>query len=150
MKLLIIILIAISLTSCKHREKYEFIQKYLENPDKIEEILKSSDFQSDYFIKGYLKSEIGRQNLINRALKFVEFTNDGKKSIYFDIVKYGEYDATDSKFNLLLRYIICIINKEKNAALLFEWELTKDNKWYLLRINELDDDEIKNIHNDKK
>lgn len=137
MKIIIMILIAISLTSCHEKGKFEFVKKFLENPDKIEDILKSSDFQSDYFINGYLKSELGRNNFIRWANKFKGV--DSSEELKYETTYYNTKGTLADKITEYNIFCILVLNKERNFILRFEWKNKESDIWYLCEITPLDE-----------
>jgi|WetSurMetagenome_2_1015567.scaffolds.fasta_scaffold430391_2 hypothetical protein len=129
------------LVSCHEKGKFEFIKKYLENPENLKETLLSSDFDSQYFINGYLNSSKSKETLIEKAKHFVVSGPDGKNKVFYEIYKYGELSSHDStKY-----YTIIVFNKNRNYALSFQWNTGKDEKWYLLDIKPIDNNTIENI-----
>ncbi len=129
----VVLFIALLLNGCKHKEKYEFIEKFLENPENLIEILKTYEFNSEYFREFYF-TEKRLKFLIERAERFKIKDANGNTKIYFDVKGYNEEEMQNSENGKQIVYFIYIENKTKDFRLDFKWYKKDNDKWYLVEI----------------
>lgn len=119
-KLIIICIISFIIVSCNHKDKFEFIRNYLNNPEKLIELLENADFDASVEIKYLKKGGEYFQRYINWAKYFTIF-NGNETEVFFDIEEY----YSDSE------WVIIIIKSKNEYRLKFTWYKENNGIWRL-------------------
>ncbi len=128
LKILAVIALVLLLSSCKHNEKYEFIQNFLEEPEKIIELLGKADFDAANELKYLKKSKLYFNRYISWAKNFkMNESNDNK--VLFEVSHYCS-DRNLVKITQLSELLLSpkIISAEGNVNLKTIFFQNKPNK----------------------
>jgi hypothetical protein len=126
-KVLILLLTAILVSSCHEKGKYEFVKRFLENPEKIEEFLEKADFDAKRHIDNLKRNPGLIKKYIDWANKFIVINDKGEKELNWKISTY--YDGYTTGSN---KRIISITAEAKNGfSLSFSWYMYSDGTWRL-------------------
>jgi hypothetical protein len=133
MKMLILSTFALLLVafSCeKEAEKGKFIQDVMKSPEKLDQIIKSSPFESEDFVKQYFPNDSTKKAYIDKLSQVVKKHFPGKYEVYCDR-EVEEPDPTTGTNDHI--HEIALFGASKDNSLLFRWSL-EFGKWHLYEI----------------
>jgi hypothetical protein len=133
MKILILSIFALLLVafSCeKEAEKGKFIQDVIKSPDKLDQIIKSSPFETEDFVKQYFPNDSSKRVFIEKLSQAIKKHFSGKFEVYCDR-EVEEPDPTTGTHEHI--HEIAIFGTSKDNTILFRWSL-EFGKWHLYDI----------------
>jgi hypothetical protein len=130
MKNMIIIAVLLFLfTSCKNKEKFEFIKNFVEHQENLVELFNAAPFVTTEFSKR-LKDSSWVRIYREWSEKFLIKNEDNGKEYYFEVIYYKEnlLRFSDGTKKPLVRIII---KSKNNFKLEFNWIMYENDTWVL-------------------
>jgi hypothetical protein len=132
-KLIISIIMIILFTSCKDKEKYEFINNIIKNPDQTEQIIKNSKWKYGHYIEVWFDSVKYENDFLSEFKKRVKDHFSNNVIIEKDYKTKLFVTKPNSLYSTIPSHSI-VIKGSEDERIEFYW-IYENNEWILRHIN---------------